>query len=111
MPLRPSAVDAAIVSAALLLAEALVMNVLGTEVRLCLLCGCNETSVVAVSTEVLVAIVMSMTGALITGVWSWLFCGCTSVRDCAVAHSSAVVRVKKGIWAVAGRCIVWSCNA
>lgn len=106
--MRPSAVDAAIVSAAVLLAEALVMNVLGTEVRLCLLCGCNETSAVAASTEVLVTRVMSMTKVLITEVRSWLFCGCTSVRDCAVAHSSAVVRVvraEKCIWAVAGRCI------
>jgi hypothetical protein len=69
MPLHLS-VEAAIVSAAVLLAEALVMKVLGTEARLCLLCGCTRT--------------------------------------CAVAHSSAVVRVvraKKCIWAVAGRCI------
>ena len=111
MPLRPSAVDAAIVSAALLLAEALVMNVLGTEVRLCLLCGCKETSAVAVSTERLVTRVMSMTKVLVTELWSWLLRECTSVRDRVVAHSSAVVRVKKCIWAVAGNCIVWSYNA
>jgi hypothetical protein len=94
MPLHLS-VEAAIVSAAVLLAEALVMKVLGTEARLCLLCGCTRTCVVAVSVEVLVTRVMSMTETLGTS-------------NCAMAHSSAVVRVvraKKCIWAVAGRCI------
>jgi hypothetical protein len=94
MPLRHS-VGAAIVSTAMLLAEALVMEVLGTEVRLCLLCECTRTCVVAVSAQVLVTRVMSMTETLGTS-------------NCAVAHSSVVVRVvraKKRIWAVAGRCV------
>jgi hypothetical protein len=110
MPLRHSSVDAVKVSTAVLLAEALVMKVLGTKVRLCLLCGCTETFAVAVSAEVLVTRVMSMTKTLVTEVWLCLLCGCTSVRDCTVAHSSAVVRAEKRICAVAGRCIVWSCN-
>jgi hypothetical protein len=95
MPLRHSSVEAAMVSAAVLLAEALVMKVLGSVVRLCLLCECTRTCVVAVSAEVLVTRVMSMTETLGTS-------------NCAVAHTSAVVRVvraKKCIWAVAGRCV------
>lgn len=116
MPLRSFTVEAAIFCAAGLLAEARVMKVLGTEVRLCLLCGCTGTCVVAVSTEMLVTRVLS-TGLSITEVLiTEMLCllgECTSVRDCAVAHSSAVVRVvsaKICILAVAGRCIVWSYN-